>query len=212
MSTTKRNTRTVRGRDAEQRRAQRHADLRAAALDLFADQGYYGTSIEEICQRAYVGTKGFYELFENKEACYLDLFRHVTANLFEQVRAGLETMAADRFALPDLIATFTRGLVSDVRVLKVAFGEAAAISTAVERERRKNRRNAAILVEAAWQRAGVELDEHRTRTVTIGLIGGLFDILADWLHEQEPDDPEDIEELTSCMIGFHDTVLRGLTG
>jgi len=44
-----------------------------AAFELFARDGYVNTSIEQICQTAYVGNKAFYELFDSKEDCYLAL-------------------------------------------------------------------------------------------------------------------------------------------
>ena len=63
--------RTIRGMDAEQRRAQRREQLLAAAFELFARDGYANTSIEQICQTAYVGNKAFYDLFDSKEDCYI---------------------------------------------------------------------------------------------------------------------------------------------
>ena len=58
--------RTIRGLDAEERRAQRRAQLLDAALELFAANGYLNTSIEQLCQAAYVGTKAFYEVFDSR--------------------------------------------------------------------------------------------------------------------------------------------------
>jgi Bacterial regulatory proteins, tetR family len=62
--------RTIRGLDADQRRAQRREQLLAAAFELFARDGYAKASIEEICQTAYVGNKAFYDLFDSKIAMW----------------------------------------------------------------------------------------------------------------------------------------------
>ena len=74
-------SRTIRGLDAEQRRAERREQLLDAALKLFAANGYLGTSIEQICSTAYIGTKSFYELFSSREECYLALLQRTSQAL-----------------------------------------------------------------------------------------------------------------------------------
>jgi len=73
-----------------------------------------------------------------------------------------------------LVAAFAHALVDDPRRARVTFGEAAGISPAVERQRRKNRRWAAQFVESLWSRYGAApgragVDPHR---IAIGMIGG----------------------------------------
>src|SRR3954471_3369174 len=114
-----RSGRTVRGLDAEQRRALRRADLLAAALTLFGRKGFAAVSIEEICQTAYVGTKSFYELFDSKEACYLALFEQLADDLSARMQAAL---AGSGGSIDDLIETFARTLVADPQVPRVVFG------------------------------------------------------------------------------------------
>lgn len=203
--------RKVRGLDAEQRREERRRSLRSTALELFASKGYHNTAIEELCQKAAVGTKGFYELYDSKEACYLDLFEQLTAELFEAVTTSLNAIDAEQLDAETLIETFARHVVTDPRVLRVTFGEAAAISTTVERARRRNRRNAAALVETAWRRMGIQLDDEFARHIALGLIGGLFEILLDWAHEHESIEEADITVLIARLTAFHDKIRAGLS-
>jgi AcrR family transcriptional regulator len=197
-----RSGRTVRGLDAEQRRAQRRADLLAAALTLFGRKGFGGVSIEEICQTAYVGTKSFYELFDSKEACYLALFEQLAADLTARVQAARH----DTAGIDGLIETFTRVLVDDPRVPRVVFAQSAGVSPAVERRRRENRRWAAGFVEAVWRQHGVVGPDRDVRHLALATVGALFELVTDWLF----DEAEDVDELIGRLVACHRVVRVGL--
>lgn len=210
--------RRIRGLDAEQRRARRREQLLDAALELFAQQSYARTTIEQICQTAYVGTKGFYELFDSKEACYLALLRQITQDAVEQLdAAAAEAPETEPEAARLLIATFAHAFTDDRRKVKVAFGEGAGISPEVNLQRRANRRWAAGFVEAVWRRYGAGsaaaaagVDLHR---MAVGLIGGLFDLVVDWLvasEESSTGSEPDIDALVVDLETFYGLVRRGL--
>ncbi|HWD84093.1 MAG TPA: TetR/AcrR family transcriptional regulator [Kribbella sp.] len=206
--------RTIRGLDAEQRRAERREQLLDAALKLFAANGYLGTSIEQICSTAFIGTKSFYELFTGREECYLALLRRTSERLEERM-AGIaaEATGNERQQAPKLLAAFVHALVDDPRVTKVTFGMASGISEAVERQRRANRRWAAGFLVQLWDRYdGPQPEEqHAVRhSVAIGLVGGLFDLISDWLLDADLTDDAQIEALTDDLTTFYITVRRGI--
>src|SRR5690242_12783112 len=64
-------------RQPEQRRRERRRQLLDSAFHLFATQSYARTSIEQICQGAHVGFKGFYDEFATKEALFLTLYEEL---------------------------------------------------------------------------------------------------------------------------------------
>ncbi|MFI5695907.1 TetR/AcrR family transcriptional regulator [Kribbella sp. NPDC051586] len=207
-------SRTIRGLDAEQRRAERREQLLDAALKLFAAEGYLGTSIEQICSTAFIGTKSFYELFASREECYLALLQRTSERLEEQVAgAAAQATGNERQEAPRLLATFVHALVDDPRITKVTFGMASGISAAVERQRRTNRRWAAGFLVQLWDRYdGPQPDEQRTvrHSVAIGLVGGMFDLISDWLLEANLADQDQIETLVDDLTTFYITVRRGL--
>lgn len=197
-----------------------------AALELFAADGYLNTSIEQICQTAYVGTKSFYELFDGREACYVALLRRITERIMATMVDALGELAEDERAVADedgaeeagmrsLIGAFAHALIDDPRIAKVTFGGASAISAAVERQRRVNRRQAASFLESVWrhygdptgQRRGA-VDPHR---MAIGAIGGLFDLVADWLLDADPANTADVEALITDLTDFHRVIRAGIT-
>lgn len=204
--------RRIRGLDAEQRRAARRRQLLDAALESFATNGFANTSIEQVCQAAYVGTKGFYEIFDSKEHCYLVLFQEIT----DRLTAGMVTALAkapddEAAAVPLLVAAFAHSLVDDPRLAKVTFGDSRAVTPAVERQRRTNRRWAATFIEAVWRRYGVvgprDVDLH---AVAVGVIGGMFDQVADWLQDADPGDADAVRTLVAGLTDFFQVVRAGL--
>lgn len=63
--------------------ADRRRRLREAIVEEVASRGYAGTSVAHVIGRAGVSRKSFYELYENKEACFL----HACDDASERVRA-----------------------------------------------------------------------------------------------------------------------------
>lgn len=207
-------SRTIRGLDADQRRAERREQLLDAALKLFAAEGYLGTSIEQICSTAFIGTKSFYELFASREECYLALLQRTSERLEERMAgAAAQATGNERQEAPRLLATFVHALVDDPRITKVTFGMASGISAAVERQRRTNRRWAAGFLVQLWDRYdGPQPEDQRTvrHSVAIGLVGGMFDLISDWLLEANLSDQGQIETLVDDLTTFYITVRRGL--
>ncbi|WP_067470257.1 TetR/AcrR family transcriptional regulator [Nocardia amamiensis] len=194
--------RRIRGLDAEQRSAQRRSQLLKAATELFAEQGFSATSIEQICQRAYVGTKGFYDHFDSKEACYIALLEQVTAQIQQRV-ADVAAAVADSpwpHRVEAIVGAFVHAITDDPRLGKVTFGEAGGISPAVERQRRSNRRWAAAFLDRQWaEEVAKDHDEERGRlALALATIGGMFELVTDWLHHDNTADsaPALIDDLT----------------
>ena len=204
--------RRIRGLDAEQRRAERRELLLDAALDLFATHGYLNTSIEQICSTAYVGTKSFYEVFDSREACYIALLQRTTERLVAGIVATASALPEDEDeAVPHLVSAFAHSLLDDPRVAAVTFGQAGAISPAVERQRRTNRRWAAGFIESIWHRYEEKTDDADRHGVAIGVVGGLFDLVSDWLLDADPEDPGDVERLIDDLTRFYRVVRRGIS-
>lgn len=75
----------------ERRKADRPAELLAAALDLFVERGYAGTRLEDVAARAKVSKGTLYLYFSNKE----DLFKAVVRqNVVTLIRATADRVAA----------------------------------------------------------------------------------------------------------------------
>ena len=61
----------------------------AAALALFAERGFHGSSVPDLAKRAGVGTGTIYRYFENKEGLVNVLYQHWKLRLLESTVAAL---------------------------------------------------------------------------------------------------------------------------
>src|SRR5262249_49017710 len=157
------------------------------------------TSIEQICSTAYIGTKSFYELFSSREECYLALLQRTSERLQDAMKAAAaQAVDNERQAAPQLLAIFVHALVHDPRPTKLTFGMASGISEGVERQRRENRRWAAGFLVQLWEvYDGVQPEELRAvrHSVALGLVGGMFDLISDWLLDANLGNPRQVEAL-----------------
>jgi AcrR family transcriptional regulator len=90
-----------------QRRAEAtHSRILEAAAVGFAEQGYDGTSVAEICRRAEVSKGAFYHHFASKQDLFLELLERWLANLDEE----LAELHAGRGSVPEELLDMTEML------------------------------------------------------------------------------------------------------
>ncbi len=68
----------------------------AAALDLFVERGFFGTTVPEIADRAGVGAGTIYRYFDSKEALVNSIYREEKLRFAEDVIAGVHTVGPAR--------------------------------------------------------------------------------------------------------------------
>ncbi len=82
-----------------------------AALELFAERGYHGTSVPSVMERAGVGGGSLYRLFESKEALVNAVFRDAKSRLHRALTDGVRPDLQPRALFDDLwarLAAFAR--------------------------------------------------------------------------------------------------------
>lgn len=89
------------------RRPQTRARLLEAALDVFAERGFHGASIEDICDRAGFTRGAFYSNFANKDELFLALFDAHAQRVVEQLR-GIDPRQADGDVFATAVAAAIR--------------------------------------------------------------------------------------------------------
>jgi AcrR family transcriptional regulator len=115
------------GLSADQRSARRREQLIAAGLEVFAQQGWDGSTVQDVCRAAGVSPRYFYELFDDREA----LFVAVTQDIAQQVQdvVSLALLGADEH--PQQRARAVLGALAhlfsdDPRLVRVALMESLA--------------------------------------------------------------------------------------
>jgi len=202
-------TRAYGGVAAEQRAEERKSRLLAAALELFARQGYARTTIEALCTEAKVTARHFYQLFDSREAILRALYDNIIADL----RAGvLQAMSAPNLSLsqqiPLGVSAMVQHYLTDSRHARVGVLEVVGVSPQMEARRREAIHDMAGLIEA-YLGSLVErgdLPKRNYHLISIALVGGINELLAEWLTLENP---PDIPELSEEIITILNALIRG---
>jgi AcrR family transcriptional regulator len=169
---------------AAERHDARRSRLVEAALDAFSEHGYAGTSIEQLCTRAGVSTRNFYEHFGSREQLLLAL--HDDLNARALLAVGEAVTGADP---DDLAARAHAGVrayfdvvTSDARWARIAVVESVGVSPAAERHRQEALGRFADLIELEADRfAGSGLAPVRNHRLTaIALVGAINGLVNTW--------------------------------
>ncbi len=183
-------SRTYRGVDTERRRAERRERLLEAALDEFTSRGYHKTKIADLCARAGVSTRNFYEKFASKEALLLELHEHINDEAMRHLLPVLDSLAdAEPLTrITRLLDAFVTAVTADPRYPRLNYVEAPGISDAMEVQHREWFTRYTDFIEAECNRAAdagfaPRRDYHLT---AIALVGAVTGILREWQAHQPP--------------------------
>jgi AcrR family transcriptional regulator len=188
--------RRYRGLTASERRAQRREQLLEAGLELFGTEGYAKTSIRAVCASASLNSRHFYEAFTSRE----DLLYHVYERIVHEIVLASveETGKVDTLegkARAGLRAGWTI-VTEDRRKARIVALEIVGVSDRLDRLRRDIRHALADLTaNNALSVAGREVKYRLDPVLTARtLIGGVVEILIDWINGDVDATVEEIVE------------------
>jgi AcrR family transcriptional regulator len=171
------------GVSAEERRERRRVQFVAAGVHLFGTKGYPATTIREICRRARLTERYFYESFPDREALLLAAYEFVV----EQTTAAVAAALADAPADPEQraragLGAFVSSLAADRRWARVQLLEVVGVSTALEHRRRETMHAFADVIAANAAELVPEAERSALDTVltTRALVGATHELLLDW--------------------------------
>ena len=197
--------RTYRGVPIEQRRALRRARLIGAGLEEIGTRGYDNITVKDVCGRAGLTERYFYEHFADRAALLVAVFDDVVT----QVTAA--AFAASDAAPPELEARARAGLTAFVEVLtedprraRVQLIEVVGRGAELER-----RRFAAMHVFADYMTAAAselapraDLTIRQRRTAALALVGGSNHLVVEWvLGDLKMPKGELVETLVALFVG-----------
>lgn len=182
-------TRRYADKTAEERHDDRRSRLVEAALDAFEEHGYAGVSIEQLCTRASVSTRSFYEHFRSKEALVIALHDDLNARALQAVVATLTSVNPD-----DLPARARAGarayfevMTSDRRWARIALVESVGVSRTAEEHRQAAIGRFAQLIELEGNRlaaAGI-VPARDFRLTAAALVGAINGLVNTWTSDPE---------------------------
>ena len=185
MSTTAK--RVYRQVSAEQRALERRERLLDTALDLFAAHGYAQCSIESICAAAKVATRHFYQAFSSREALLMCLYEQLIQDLQQAFMAVLlQEQLSGEAKIEQLIAALMQHYLADRRRAQIGVLEVVGASPSLERRRREVIHGIASIIETFMNQMAENgrVPKRNYRMIAIAIVGGINELIADWLVRQ----------------------------
>ena len=182
METTRVAPRRYGGKSAEQRRAERRAQLVEAALDIWQEQGWAAVTMRGVCARAGLTDRYFYENFTDRD----ELLGTVWDRMRDETLAmllGALVPVADRGALEQLRATLTavvRHIAEEPARAQIIFGDHAGSAVLEQRRRDTVQLATDLMIELAQPFLRDEVDEQALRLNVLLGIGGFVEVMLAW--------------------------------
>ena len=141
-----------------------------------ASKGYAEMTVEDIIARAGVSRRTFYDLFDDKEQCFLDAYDQIVRRLFKEVSRAY---SAGERPWTDRIASGLRALV-EVFADEPELARVAVVDVLAAGQPALERRNAALRAFAAFFEPGrtalpAEMTGHELLAQAV--VGGLYELL-----------------------------------
>jgi AcrR family transcriptional regulator len=170
------------GKSAEQRRAERRAQLVEAALEIWQEQGWAAVTMRGVCAHAGLTDRYFYESFTDRDALLgtvWDLMRDETLSML------LDTLVpvADHSALEQLrvaLAAVVRHIAEEPARAQIIFGDHAGSAILEQRRRDTVQMATDLMIGMAGQFLRDDVDEQELRLIVLLGIGGFVEVMLAW--------------------------------
>ncbi|MBV8444619.1 MAG: TetR/AcrR family transcriptional regulator [Candidatus Dormibacteraeota bacterium] len=184
-------------------RTLREQQLLALAGDLFAQNGFAGTSMDELARRAGISKPVVYELLGSKEQVYRRCVLQQSEELAAAIAAATAPETDPGHRLEAGVLAFFRFVQAHRRVWEALAGEVSPFAEQAAQVRRRQTELATALIADGARALGLELDTTRIEA-TAHLVNGAVEGLARWWGEHPELSPE------QCAGWVVDLVLPGL--
>lgn len=190
------------GRSTAARVAERRAALLEAGLDLFGTEGYQRVSVKQVCDRAGLTQRYFYESFDEREALLLAVYDEIVDDVARRTVDAIDKTLPTIAELAHVaLAEFIGYLTADRRRARVMLLEVVGVSPALDARRRRVIGDfAEIIVTAGMAHAGLTDSNDEFRLSAIGLVGAVNQLLVDWVLGEGTADPAAIEHVSTRLF------------
>lgn len=184
-----------------ERARQRRDAILEAATDLFAATGYRNTSVKQICDKAGLTQRYFYESFADKEASLLATYDGLAGQMrtdtLDAVEATTDPDDLDTVTERGLTA-FIGYLTNDTRRAQIVLIEVVGVSPHLETRRHAVLHEFADLVITTW--LGRREPTSQERLAAVALVGGVNHLLVDWLLGGKLQQPAELVQACATLF------------
>lgn len=174
----------------------------SAAVELFAEQGFDATSVNQVVARASVAKGALYHHFSSKDDLLFEVYRELIdrqlSGLHDIQRRGLSPAETLRALILDLVCTTAEKAAE----AKVFFREGHRLSDANQQRTRRARREMhdAVLGLVAAAQAGGEFSAVASPEMVTFTLFGVINELPVWYQPDGRKRPADIAEELSALL------------
>jgi AcrR family transcriptional regulator len=179
-------------------RDERRAQLLAAATDVFVNNGYHATVMDDIAEHAGVSKPVLYQHFPGKLELYLALLERHTGELVRRVRGAIEEIHDNRQRVLNAVRAYFDFVDDDGGAFRLVFESdlrnQPAVQDVVERAY-----TACVAAIAQAVVADAGLDTDRAWLVAVGVVGVSEHSARYWLSHQRAVPKDEAVALTASL-------------
>jgi AcrR family transcriptional regulator len=179
-------------------RDERRAQLLAAATDVFVNNGYHATVMDDIAERAGVSKPVLYQHFPGKLELYLALLERHTDELVRRVQAAIEETHDNRQRVRNAVGTYFDFVDGDDEAFRLVFESDLRNQPPVQAHVERMY-TACVQTFAQAVMADAGLDADSARLVAIGLVGISEHSARYWLTRRHELPKEEAVALTASL-------------
>lgn len=177
-------SRSYRGLKAAERKALRRENLIEAGVDIIGNRGYAQTTVKDLCRRAGVSERYFYESFANKEELLSAVYQHVT----DRLRDGFIDIMNDRGSNSgqrgqDATRMFLKH-VSDPVLARIQLQEILGVSDGLNREYQRAMTELGEFIGLAMRMVFPDIPAEKFASGVVGasMAGAVIQVANNWVY------------------------------
>jgi AcrR family transcriptional regulator len=187
------------------------ARIQGAMVEAVAASGYEAVSVRQVVALAGVSRRSFYELYSNKQECFLSTFDLIAARGVKNIRRAYQDSEGpleDRLRVT--FRQFAEGMKTNWKDARLTMVEAQTIVPAGLERLLRETATCEHMLFATFTHAPDA--NPLPMPIVRGIVGGLHGSMATWLREGEPGElPAVSEELLRWTMLFQSPAAAGIT-
>ncbi|MEM7282553.1 MAG: TetR/AcrR family transcriptional regulator [Pseudomonadota bacterium] len=189
------------GKSKEVRQAERRDLILEAAVSVYAEVGYHKATVRQICARAGLTSRYYYESFENGEDLFTACYEKVLHEFISKAVSAAQSFPNDRKAQTKAFQqTFLTELRDKPDLAKVFLIDVDSVSPKVSRH--FNLSVDMIATEFAEQTPIPHGEEEVRNIVRLALVGGVLHIAKRWVEEDYATPMDTLLAATQTLYGL----------
>ena len=190
------------GLDRETVARHQRVRLYGAMIEAVGANGYAGTSVSQLIELAGVSRRTFYELFANKQECFLATYDIIAARGIKRVTEAYRTTPGWLERLQAAFVAFAAEIEDEPKAAKLAIVEALGVGPPAVLRMQRAVEGFERMISASFERSpeGVSLPP----PIVKGIVGGVRRVAFLCLRSGTGEQLGDLDgQLLSCVLSYH---------